>query len=36
MYSINGKYYVRETFDQLTTLSEDGGVINLDQSNQSK
>ena len=34
MYTINGKYRAIENFNQLTTLSEGGNVINLEESNQ--
>jgi len=34
MYTANGKYLIKENFDQSNSLSEKGSVINLDESKQ--
>ena len=34
MYSANGRYLIKENFDQSNSLSEKGSVINLDESKQ--
>ncbi len=34
MYSANGNYIIRENFDQLSILSEEGNITNKDRSKQ--